>query len=74
MWRIPVINEENAEGSMEFSCAASDADDFFPVDVSFHSSKTYAGIQVSAVSAVGDGAPVPFSTQVQFGVDKYLYV
>ena len=47
-WQIALIDESNKEGSMEFSVAGNRADDFFPVDVSFNTNKTYANIKVRA--------------------------
>ena len=44
-WRLPVIDATNKTGSMEFSCGGN-PDDFFPVQVSFFSKKTYSQIQV----------------------------
>lgn len=45
-WSLPVIDESNKSGSMEFSISGM-PDDFFPVTVSFISKKLYCDIQVS---------------------------
>lgn len=45
LWQLPVIDSSNKTGSMEFSCGGN-ADDFFPVHVSFYSKKTYSEIKV----------------------------
>jgi hypothetical protein len=47
-WQLAVVDRDNKEGSMEFSVNGNRADDFFPVEVSFSSTKTYAGISVRA--------------------------
>ena len=45
-WRLPVIDASNKSGSMEFSIPAI-PDDFFPIRVSFISTKLYCHIEVS---------------------------
>ena len=46
LWQLPVIDGANRSGSMEFSCGGN-ADDFFPVRVTFYSKKPYSEIKVS---------------------------
>jgi len=46
MWRLPLVDSSNKEGSLEFSVAGIPTD-FFPVNVSFASSKSYCHIEVS---------------------------
>ena len=45
-WTLPVIDHSNKSGSMEFSMGGH-PDDFFPINVSFVSKKSYCDIQVS---------------------------
>ena len=45
-WQVAVIDASNKEGSLEFTVNGNRADDFFPVEVSFTSQRTYAGIEV----------------------------
>ena len=45
VFQLPVIDASNKTGSMEFACGGN-ADDFFPVRVSFYSKKSYSDIQV----------------------------
>ena len=45
-WSLPVIEESNKSGALEFSISGH-PDDFFPVNVSFVSKKLYCDIQVS---------------------------
>ena len=49
MWQLPVIDASNKTGAMEFSCGGN-ADDFFPVRVSFYSKKSYSEIKVQRIS------------------------
>ncbi len=55
LWQLPVIDCNNRSGAMEFSCGGN-ADDFFPVHVSFYSKKAYSEIKVS-VSKQSASAP-----------------
>lgn len=70
-WRVPIVDADNTEGSLEFSMKAALADDFFPVSVAFTSSKTYAGLEINNVVHAETGASIPFSQDVVFSVDKY---
>ena len=47
-FQLPVIDASNKTGSMEFACGGN-ADDFFPVRVSFYSKKSYSEIQVCSI-------------------------
>lgn len=60
-WRIPMIDSSNAQGSLEFSCAAMDSSNFFPVNVSFACKQTYAEIQVQKVFGATTNEPVQFT-------------
>lgn len=46
VWRIEMIDQSNSTGSLEFSVASGHSNEFFPVNVSFFSSKSYCDIQV----------------------------
>ncbi|GAB1603219.1 coatomer subunit delta-like [Argonauta hians] len=72
LWNLPVIDSSNKSGSMEFTIAGH-PDDFFPVKVSFVSTKSYCDIQVSEVVTTED-EPVKYSSEVVFYVDKYEIV
>ena len=45
-WTLPVIDQSNSSGTMEFSIPGHE-DDFFPVAVSFVSKKSFCGVTVS---------------------------
>lgn len=72
-WTLPVIDNSNKTGSMEFSIPGC-ADDFFPVTVSFHSGKTtFSDIKLNGVELV-QGGPVKYSSETALLVDKYEIV
>lgn len=72
-WSLPVIDHSNKSGSMEFSMGGH-PDDFFPINVSFVSKKSYCDIQITEVKSLEDDSPVKFSSEVIFYVDKYEIV
>lgn len=71
IWTLPLIDSSNSTGQMEFSMP-SNPDDFFPVEVSFHSTKTlYTDISVTAVANCEDNSPAKYSLETALLVDKY---
>ena len=50
-WTLPLIDESNKSGSMEFSINGH-PDDFFPVNVSFVSKKPYCDIEVIRIYTI----------------------
>jgi len=73
LWQHPLIDAQNKTGSMEFSVAAS-PDDFFPVTLSFYSSKTYSGIRVVDCVETDSESPVKYASDISFIPDKYEIV
>lgn len=73
LWQHTIIDASNKSGAMEFS-SPGNPDDFFPVTVSFTSSKSYSGIKVLDCCQVDGGDPVKFSSSVQFFAEKYEIV
>jgi len=73
LWQHTIIDQNNKSGSMEFSVGGN-PDDFFPVTVSFSSSKSYSGIKVLECSEVDGGNPVKYSSVSQFFAEKYEIV
>jgi hypothetical protein len=49
VWNIDLIDDSNRTGSLEFVVAAADAKCFFPVEVTFTSSKIYCDVEVGSV-------------------------
>lgn len=70
LWQLPVIDSSNKSGSMEFSCGGN-ADDFFPVHVSFYSKKSYSEIKILDILEVDSETPVKYSTETVFAPEKY---
>ena len=73
LWQHPVIDAGNKGGSMEFSVSGC-PDDFFPVTMSFTSSKTFSGIQVLDCAEAESSSPVKYSSDISFIADKYEIV
>lgn len=64
-WSIPSISEDNSSGTLGFSCAADDADEFFPVTVTYATTTPLCGLDVALVIAADEAAGViQFSKEV----------
>jgi hypothetical protein len=73
-WQIPIIDATNKSGSMEFSMEGEDTGAFFPIRVSYHSSRSYFNLEVADVVEVDGGASVAFSQEISFTPDEYSIV
>lgn len=73
-WTIPVIDASNSTGVLDFSIAGS-PDDFFPINVSFHSNKkSYSDIEILGVEHCTTNAAVKHSVERVMVVEKYEIV
>lgn len=90
IWTLPVIDQSNSEGSLEFSVRGK-ASDFFPIQVDFVSETPFCNIKVSpllffigidhrlssqiaGVRSVVNRESVAYSSETNLIVDKYEYV
>jgi hypothetical protein len=73
LWQHPVIDASNKRGSMEFSVSGN-PDDFFPVTLSFTSTKPYSGIGILDCVETDSDSPVKYSSEISFFAEKYEIV
>ncbi|KAK9881564.1 hypothetical protein WA026_016439 [Henosepilachna vigintioctopunctata] len=73
-WNLPLIDETNKNGSLEFNAPRAIPNDFFPLTVSFSSKTTYAKIKITDVLLVDDDSPVKHSFETVLYPDKYEIV
>ncbi|EEB13626.1 Coatomer subunit delta, putative [Pediculus humanus corporis] len=73
-WSLPVIDSSNKSGCLEFSTLTSVPNDFFPLNVAFTSKTSYADLKITDVHLVENQAPVKYSVDTVFVVDKYEIV
>jgi len=73
LWQHTLIDANNKSGSLEFSVGGN-PDDFFPVTLSFNSTKSFSGIKVLDCVEVDGGSPVKHSTNTTFFAEKYEVV
>ncbi|KZT58326.1 hypothetical protein CALCODRAFT_495055 [Calocera cornea HHB12733] len=72
-WTAELVDaEENKSGSLEFTVDGTDVESFFPVQVSFASSDSMAGIKVGDVVTVAGGEEVTFSQDIVLVTDEYV--
>jgi len=68
-----VIDSSSKTGSLEFSCGGDDANQFFPVQVSFSSNTSLCGLHIVDVQKV-EGGSVTFDTSVSLTTEEYSVV
>jgi hypothetical protein len=52
LWQLTVVDASNKTGAMEFSVQAAHVSDFFPVQVSFQSTQSFARLNVSSYNSI----------------------
>uniref|UniRef100_A0A5K4F7M2 Coatomer subunit delta n=2 Tax=Schistosoma mansoni TaxID=6183 RepID=A0A5K4F7M2_SCHMA len=73
-WRIPIVNNENSSGSLEFTLKTergAQAEQFFPLKLNFGSNKSYCGIQIIEATVSNQDTPINFSFESNFHTEKY---
>jgi len=66
-WKIPVIDKDTANGSMEFAIPYSGSvSALFPVDVKFTSTTPLSGIGIASINSIDSKAALNFSSVVSF--------
>jgi len=73
-WKLDVIDSSNSSGTLEFSIAGN-PDDFFPVNIDFHSTKkNFIQVSVAGVIDSESESAMKYSTDCALLVDKYEIV
>ncbi|CAF3071782.1 unnamed protein product [Rotaria sp. Silwood2] len=73
IWTLPVIDQSNSEGTLEFSIRGKSAD-FFPIQIDFVAETSYCDIKIADVKSVDNRKSAAYSSESQLIVDKYEYV
>mmetsp|Transcript_8225 Transcript_8225/g.14103 ORF Transcript_8225/g.14103 Transcript_8225/m.14103 type:complete len:514 (-) Transcript_8225:681-2222(-) len=71
VWTIELVDDTNRSGSMEFVVGATDSDNFYPVDISFSSNKTFCDMAVETVTHTQSGNPVKYSSKRVLATSEY---
>lgn len=74
VWSVGEITESKPSASMEFSIPETDADNFYPINIGFTSSQTYAGLSVTGVEHAETNAAVPYRAQSVLSVEQYQII
>lgn len=74
LWTIDLIDDSNKNGSMEFVVPATSDDSFFPVDCSFHATKTLCQVKIESVTNTQSGTPIKYALQSELTTDSYQVV
>lgn len=71
LWTIELI-DANGSGSAEFVVPATDANSFFPIQVSFAAQKTLCDVRVGGVVSAESGQPVKFGSSTALMTESYI--
>lgn len=74
IWSIDLIDDTNRSGAMEFVVPATDAEHFYPIELSFSSNKTFCDIAVAGVEHTQKSAPVKYSYNKSMSTAEYQVV
>ncbi len=74
VWSIELIDDTNRSGSMEFVVPATDAEHFYPIDISFTSNKTFCDVAVAGVEHMQRGGQVKYSNRKALATAEYQVV
>ena len=72
IWELDLIDSSNSSGSLEFTIAQKNADAFFPISVSFESTKLFCNLDVASVRSADGSVPIQYGLQKSMGADEYL--
>jgi hypothetical protein len=70
-WTLDMIDASNSSGSFEFTTPVCAGDSFFPVELSFVSSKTFIDMTVAGVNHAVSGQPLRNNFSSQLSVGRY---
>jgi len=74
VWRLPIIDNSNKQGSLEFSVPNADPKGFSPLRVTFSATHTFCNMEVADVVLEDGNNPVKFSEETQLKVDTFEIV
>ncbi|KAJ3142046.1 Coatomer subunit delta [Physocladia obscura] len=73
-WQLPLIDQSNRNGVLEFTIADEDVNGFFPIKVTFSSIKPYCSVNVGDVVTVDGLTKVAFSQETLLMTEEYVIV
>jgi hypothetical protein len=71
-WQLPIVDNSNASGSLEFTISQKDADAFFPINVSFTSQQLFCGVEVVTVSSADNAGPIQYGLTQVMSAEEYV--
>ncbi|KAJ3042483.1 Coatomer subunit delta [Rhizophlyctis rosea] len=72
-WQLPIIDQSNKSGVLEFSVPSEDVGAFFPIRATFSAPSTFCQIDVTDVNSI-QGEGVAFSKEVALQTEEYVVV
>ncbi|EFO20949.1 ARCN1 protein [Loa loa] len=74
IWSLPVVDESNKTGSLEFSTPNGQANHFFPVAVRFTSTDLFCDMAVKAVQKMDIGEAIQYTEERRLITEKFEIV
>ncbi|VDO25463.1 unnamed protein product [Onchocerca flexuosa] len=71
VWNLPVVDESNKIGSLEFSTSNGQANHFFPIAVRFTSTDLFCNMAVESVQKMDIGETIQYSTESHLITEKF---
>ncbi len=72
IWEIPLVDESNSSGTMEFTIAQKSADAFFPIQVEFSSSQLFCELEVGSVRTADGKSPILYGLTKSMSTEEYI--
>jgi hypothetical protein len=74
VWRIAEVSDTISTGTLEFNVPEVDEDAFYPLNVQFSSTQTFAGPHVAAVTHVDSGATHEFNFSTRLSQEVFQII
>lgn len=71
-WYHNLIDSSNPNASIEFSIPGSDADAFFPIQISFQSQSLLCPLQINSITSSSTNQPIPDTIKKSLTPDSYI--
>lgn len=72
IWKIDLLDQDNASGSAEFVIPASDPATFFPINVSFTAKKTMCNLNIGQVVGATTGEEIKYGMKQSLATESYV--
>jgi len=72
LWEVPLVDDSNATGTLEFTISQKSADAFFPIEVQFNSNELFCDIDVGSVRTADGKNPIVYGISKSMSTEEYV--